>query len=121
MLPSRRHMNLRDHAMGVSSPLGSNHAHEAVRKKRRLRIHDEKYSTGKELLVNPDFFPGIREGDLVEITPSPDGTVERKWNEGTEKRKKKHAHNEIRGGKNLVSSRCINRTDGEIDRLHGCF
>ncbi|KAJ1816828.1 vacuolar membrane-associated protein iml1, partial [Coemansia sp. RSA 2675] len=37
-----------------------------------LRVHEDTFSLS-DLVLNPAFFPGIREGDIVAIRPMPDG------------------------------------------------
>mmetsp|Transcript_18707 Transcript_18707/g.75187 ORF Transcript_18707/g.75187 Transcript_18707/m.75187 type:complete len:142 (+) Transcript_18707:173-598(+) len=67
MLPSRR-QGIRGDRGNTVSKLGVS-KHESVKKTQfRLRLHDQNYLGGDELLVNPDFFPDVRGGDMVRIS-----------------------------------------------------
>ncbi|KAJ8904620.1 hypothetical protein NDN08_001138 [Rhodosorus marinus] len=67
MLPSRRQGVRGDRGNTVSKRGVSKH--ESAKKTQfRLRLHDQNYLGGDELLVNPDFFPDVREGDMVRIS-----------------------------------------------------
>uniref|UniRef100_A0A7S0BN02 Uncharacterized protein n=1 Tax=Rhodosorus marinus TaxID=101924 RepID=A0A7S0BN02_9RHOD len=67
MLPSRRQGTRGDRGNTVSKRGVSKH--ESAKKTQfRLRLHDQNYLGGDELLVNPDFFPDVREGDMVRIS-----------------------------------------------------
>lgn len=75
MLPVRR-FNLGSERHGASAKRRTA-VQETARKQQkfRLRLHDKNYLGGDELLVNPDFFPDLRQGDLVSISVVENGEL----------------------------------------------